>query len=81
MNVNYNNKLISRIMGIVQHYNPDKYWKMRECVVNQNNGYPRLIKYFFLLYIKRCDAFNCASMGTDMGSGAVFDSPPFWNMD
>lgn len=29
-----------------------------------------------LMYIKRCDAFNCASMGTDLGRGATFKTTP-----
>ena len=31
---------------------------------------------YCLFYVKRCDAFNYASMGTDMGKGAYFKSPP-----
>ena len=29
-----------------------------------------------MLYIKRSDAFNCASLGTDLGRGAIFKSIP-----
>ena len=29
-----------------------------------------------LLYIKRCDAFNKASTGADLGRGAIFSTPP-----
>lgn len=34
MNVNPNNCLIKKIMGIIQHYDSDKYWKRRKIVVN-----------------------------------------------
>lgn len=62
---------------ILQHYNEKKYWKYRNRVVNFKGGIRnRLICEYMLLYIKRCDAFNNASLGTHMGIGAVFKSPP-----
>lgn len=37
----------------------------------------RKVKQLYcLFYVKRCDAFNCASMGTDLGKGATFKTPP-----
>lgn len=76
MNVNPHNALIKIVMGHVQHYNPDKYWIRREIVVNPNNKVPKLIKLWYLYYIKKCDAFNNASFGTDINQGAVFASRP-----
>lgn len=76
MNVNPHNRFIKKIMGIVQHYDPDKYWKRREIVVDPDNKCPKLIKLMYLYYIKRCDAFNNASLGTDLHQGAVFASRP-----
>ena len=35
-----------------------------------------LFNYIYLFYIKRCDAFNNASLGTHIGYGAIFDTPP-----
>lgn len=69
------NKLENSIRCIVQHYNPKKYWKFRQRVVSQNK-YPKILKLVYLFYIKRCDAFNNASLGTHMGYGATFDTPP-----
>lgn len=34
------------------------------------------MKWIKLFYIKRCDAYNNASFGTDMGAGAEFKTPP-----
>ena len=65
---------MSGIMGWVQHYHPQKYWKRRSYAVKPY-GFP-LRKLFCLLYVKRCDAFNKASMGTDYGAGAEFTEPP-----
>lgn len=76
MNVNPRSYPIKKIMGVVQHYDPDKYWKRREIVVNKNNKTPFLIKLYFLYYIKKCDAFNNASLGTDINQGAVFETRP-----
>ena len=75
--VNRKNFLLSSIMHYVQHYNPDKYWKMRAVVISSSKGkICRLKQYWYLFRIKRMDAFNNASMGTDIGFGATFDTPP-----
>lgn len=76
MNVDPNNKFIAFFVSIIQHYNHKKYWNYRVKVINPESKIPKLFKLFMLLYIKRCDAFNCASMGTDLNQGAVFLSPP-----
>ncbi len=76
MNVNPENRLVSIMVHHIQHYNPQRYWKWREIVVNPTSQYPKWIKLLMLLYIKRCDAFNNASMGTDLNQGAVFAGRP-----
>ena len=63
-------------MGGVQHYNPSKYWRRRSVVIDSESRVPKLIRLYYLYYIKRCDAFNCASMGTNLGEGAFFAEPP-----
>lgn len=69
------NKLEKYVRCFTQHYNPKKYWKLRQRVI-QPNKCPKILKYIYLLYIKKCDAFNNASLGTHMGYGATFDTPP-----
>lgn len=76
MIISPNRPFINRIMGIVQHYNHTKYWKLRQEVVNPQSKKPKLILLLYLYYIKRCDAFNNSTMGTDLGQGAFFYSPP-----
>lgn len=49
---------------------------MREEVINPKSNTPKIIRLFYLLRIKRMDAFNNASMGTDLGNGARFATPP-----
>lgn len=39
-------------------------------------GLHKIKQYFYLFRIKRLDAFNNASMGTDIGFGAHFETPP-----
>lgn len=39
-------------------------------------GLHKIKQYFYLFRIKRMDAFNNASMGTDIGFGAHFETPP-----
>ena len=75
--VNRKNRIVVAIMHHVQHYNPDKYWKMRDFVISKKSGFFRRIKQYIYLYrIKRMDAFNNSSMGTDIGFGAHFETPP-----
>lgn len=76
MNVKYDKGIIKFLKGKIQHYDEEKYWKYREIVTNPAIKKNKYIKLFMLHYIKKCDAFNCASFGTDINKGAFFASPP-----
>ena len=71
---------LSRIERIcrscMQHYNPKKYWERRNQVIDSTCRVPKILRLYLLYYIKRCDAYNHASLGTHLGYGATFDSPP-----
>lgn len=71
-----NKRGIQLIISVVQHYNHERYWKYREKVINPNCKVWTILKVLMLFYIKRCDAFNNASMGTDLNYGAYFKTPP-----
>ncbi len=60
---------------LIQHYNSKKYWRYREMITNNKKG-NFITDTFRLLYIKRQDAFNNASMGTHRNFGAKFATPP-----
>ena len=75
MNINCSSFPIKNIKALIQHYNAPKYWKRRAYVVNGGGGL-KLLKLLYLLYIKYCDAFNNASLGTDLNHGAVFETIP-----
>lgn len=76
LNVNLSNPIISMLKNYFQHYN-HKHWRYRGYVTDPSiGGGGRFIKYLKLMYIKRCDAFNNASMGTDLNGGAQFKTPP-----
>lgn len=60
----------------VQHYNPQIYWKRRNIVVDHQSRVPKIIKYYYLYYLKKCDAMNNASLGTHLGFGATFKAVP-----
>lgn len=62
------------IRSFIQHYNESKYWKYRNKVINSRGG--GISDYLRLFYIKKCDAFNKASLGTHIGIGAHFESIP-----
>lgn len=76
MNVNINNYFIKTLKNCIQHYNHEKYWKMRSEVINPNSNIPKIARLYYLFRIKRMDAFNNASMGTDLGGGAQFKTAP-----
>ena len=74
MNVRYNKFPIRNIMSLIQKYNKKKYWKRRAYVIKP--GGVKILKLYYLYYIKKCDAFNKASLGTDINHGAVFQTIP-----
>ena len=77
--INTDNSKVKFALGIIQHFNPKRYWKMREYVLNFNESSSFLKKikaYWYLFRIKRADAFNNASLGTNIGFGARFASQP-----
>ena len=76
MEVNPNDSKFSWLVHLIQHYNPKRYWAWREKVVNQECKYPKWIKLLMLFYIKWCDAYNNASMGTNINQGAFYKTPP-----
>ena len=49
---------------------------MRQEVVNPNSRKSNFVRLWYLYRIKRSDAFNNASMGTNLNSGAKFAEPP-----
>ncbi len=73
MKINTNDNWLKRI---IQHYNPKKYWKYRNIVVNPDNKTPKIIKLYMLYKIKKMDAYNNSSFGTNLNSGAHFEGVP-----
>lgn len=67
MKIDESNLIIMLFVNKIKHYNHEKYWKRRLEVINPNSKYPKLIRLYWLFWIKRCDAFNNASMGTGWG--------------
>lgn len=63
------------LRSILLHYNHEKYWKYRQKVVLPNCG-TKIGNILRLIYIKKSDAYNNASMGTHLGYGASFSEPP-----
>ena len=68
------NPLFWRIRSIVQHYDHEKYWRLRN-KITQKKG-TKLSRLICLYRIKRMDAKNCASMGTNLAQSAYFASTP-----
>lgn len=74
--MNLNNFIIKIMRHLIQHYSPKKYWSRRTIVVDPNSKCPLWLKYYYLYYIKKADAYNCASFATYINEGAQFLSPP-----
>ena len=70
------NKLYFLCRSKIQHYNEKRYWKYRSIVIDPMNTTPRIVKLLLLLYIKRSDALNNASLGTFLNEGAQFKKIP-----
>lgn len=60
---------------IVKKYDQEKYWKYRDILV-KGKSKNKLMNYYRMFYIKRCDGFNGASLGTHIGFGADFKEIP-----
>ena len=72
----FNSRVGHVIMSFIQHYNHVKYWKRRMKLVDPNCCTPFFIKLYYLYYIKKSDAYNNCSFGTNLNSGAFFSTPP-----
>lgn len=57
-------------------YNHEKYWSRREVVVSKQSKAPQILKLYYLMYLRRADAFNCAAIGTGIAAGASFETAP-----
>lgn len=69
------NPLFGYLLGWIQHYNPNRYWLMRSKVIDPLYS-NKLKKMWFLYKLKKMEAFNNSSMGTNFNSGAKFGSVP-----
>jgi serine O-acetyltransferase len=66
--------LLTKISYRLEHYDPKKYWRYREKVMSPKT--PKLLRFYYWHYLKKCDAFNCASIATAFNGGVTFLSPP-----
>lgn len=63
-------------MSFVNHYDHEKYWSRREKVVNPDSGCCKLLKLYYLFYIKRVDSLWHCTFGTGYNIGSQFATPP-----
>lgn len=75
MGFKFDNNYGKFVLSIVQNYNHRKYWHRRDKVLDEN--YKNfIIKLYYLLYIKRIDAYHNCSFGTNYNNGTIFMTPP-----
>ena len=65
------------LLAFIHGYDHEKYWKRRSIVINPNSKVPKLIRLYYLYWIKRVDAKHHCSFGTNLNSGSEFATPPF----
>lgn len=75
-NNRYNNRFNFFIYSFIFGYNENKYWKRRAIVTDPNNKTCKLLKLYYLIYLKRSEARNACSLGTALNTGAYFASQP-----
>lgn len=69
-------KIQKIIAGRLCHYNHEKYWTMRQKVVDQNSKCPLILRYYYWFKLKKIEGKNNSIIGTTMGGGAVFKGVP-----
>jgi serine O-acetyltransferase len=75
MPFSFDHKLGKRILSIIQKYNHKKYWLRRQKVIDP--AYKnKILKLYYLYYIKKIDAYHNCSFGTNYNSGTIFKTPP-----
>lgn len=74
--INFSSKFLKYFQSIITGYNHKKYWERREKIINPDSKIPLILKYYYFFYIKRIDAKLHCSFGTNIGSGAIFETPP-----
>lgn len=68
-------RFLDFVLGTIQGFHYNKYWKRRSYVINPKCG-NKFLKMYFLYWIKKVDARNHCSFGTSFNSGASFKTPP-----
>lgn len=62
--------------SMTMHYNYEKFWKMRDAVVENSPRTNKLVRLIYLVRLKKMEAYNAASYGTAFGAGAHFETHP-----
>ncbi len=65
------------MLAWIHGYDHDKYWNRRSKVIDPNVNTSKIIKLYYLFWIKRIDAKHHCSFGTNFNSGSNFATPPF----
>lgn len=63
-----------KINSIICHYNHKKYWRMRFKLYDEKLG--RIKRKYYMLRLKKMEAYNCASLGVREKGGSVFCGEP-----
>jgi len=67
-----------KVMAFINGYDHQKYWSRREKIVNPQSGTCKLLKMYYLFWIKRVDNKHHCSFGTSYNTGSQFVTPPLF---
>ena len=77
MNFSRNDNIFAyKLYSLLFSYDEKKYWKRRQILIDKNNKKFFLKKIWYLIYCKKMEARNAASLGTAINTGAMFESVP-----
>lgn len=67
--------IMNYVNSLLSHYNHEKYWRCKQRLMDNNTNIVQRIRY--LLYLKKCESYNNASLGNRIDGGSYFKTPPF----
>lgn len=76
MAINTENRIVKKVMSVINHYDHEKYWRRREVVVNPNIKASKIKRLYYLYYIKKVDSYWHCTFGTNYLEGSKFVTPP-----
>ncbi len=66
-----------KIKSIISGYNYRKYWNRYYLVSSPNSKTPSLLKFYYLIWLKKKDSKFCSSFGISYNTDIQYITPPY----